>query len=125
MTLPRHSNVLGVRFLSSTSRTWGLLDENLEIGHRIFLDIIDAQDKREIYFHKPEDVPIIVLSIDPRELFENSSASKAGAHRSRLEETGTSAENDARESTALSDPSSMVCGALEVLMCLRLLAMIY
>jgi hypothetical protein len=109
-----------------------LLDENLEIGHRIFLDIIDAQDKREIYLHKPEDIPIIVPSIDPRELFENGSGPNAGARGSRLEGTGTSAESDARERSVLSllreDSSfrSFFDGLWRVGgVCLRLLAMMY
>jgi hypothetical protein len=107
------------------------LDENLEIGHRIFLDIIDAQDKRDIYLHKPEDIPILVPSIDPRELFENSSGSNAGAYGSRLE-TGTSAESDAKERSVLSllREDSLFTSFFDGLwsfggMCLRLLAVMY
>lgn len=48
------------------------------MGQRIFLDIIDAQDKRALYLNT-DNAPILVPSIDPRDLFGNSGASHIDA----------------------------------------------
>ena len=91
-----------------------LFDEDSKVDRRIFLDIIEAQGRRELDFSNPQDIPFLVSSLDPRELCGNGSTSRMDAHVrvGSDESTRSCTESKLGDSRVLSDANESVFGCL-------------
>jgi hypothetical protein len=83
-----------------------LFDEDPVMAHRIFLDILEAQQRRELYPEEELKIPFLVPSVDCRDLSGNKGASRMDARvRPRSDEaTRSSAESEVGEGQSLSVP---------------------